>query len=225
MRWLQRHQQLWVRAWTSCAFTRRPLLCVRAVARLHGCRGHPVLPHVELTELLMEVDEWTGFTRHFERLKTAEAAPDKALVADRRPGRRHQPRPDQDGPNRAPVPPTPTVLVAGPARPLLAGAGRAGQRAVQATFRGNWGDGITSSSDGHRFKAAARPRAPAWRRCTRTANLSTRTCCATGRRFGWEHVDLTGDYLWRSSAKTGGGRFRPLRPAAGRGLAYVAIRF
>ena len=28
---------------------------------------------------------------------------------------------------------------------------------------------------------------------------------------GWEHINLTGDYLWRSSAKIGPGEFRPLR--------------
>jgi hypothetical protein len=28
-----------------------------------------VLPHVKITELLLEVDEWTGFTRHFTHLK------------------------------------------------------------------------------------------------------------------------------------------------------------
>ncbi|WP_234926102.1 Tn3 family transposase, partial [Aeromonas veronii] len=30
--------------------------------------------------------------------------------------------------------------------------------------------------------------------------------------LGWEHINLTGDYLWRSSAKIGAGKFRPLRP-------------
>ena len=30
--------------------------------------------------------------------------------------------------------------------------------------------------------------------------------------LGWEHINLTGDYLWRSRAKIGVGRFRPLRP-------------
>ena len=30
--------------------------------------------------------------------------------------------------------------------------------------------------------------------------------------LGWEHINLTGDYLWQSSAKIGAGRFRPLRP-------------
>ena len=43
----------------------------------------------------------------------------------------------------------------------------------------------------------------------------------TGRRrpvlpflspLGWEHINPTGDYLWRSSAKVGDGKFTPLRP-------------
>ena len=29
--------------------------------------------------------------------------------------------------------------------------------------------------------------------------------------LGWEHINLTGDYVWRTSAKVGTGRFRPLR--------------
>ena len=29
--------------------------------------------------------------------------------------------------------------------------------------------------------------------------------------LGWEHINLTGDYLWRSRAKLGAGKFRPLR--------------
>jgi hypothetical protein len=33
--------------------------------------------------------------------------------------------------------------------------------------------------------------------------------------LGWEHINLTGDYLWRSSAKIGAGKFRPLRPPSG----------
>lgn len=36
-----------------------------------------LLPHVKITELLMEVDEWTGFTRHFTHLKTGDTAKDK----------------------------------------------------------------------------------------------------------------------------------------------------
>jgi hypothetical protein len=39
-----------------------------------------LLPHVKITELLMEVDEWTGFTRHFTHLKTGDTAKDKTLL-------------------------------------------------------------------------------------------------------------------------------------------------
>lgn len=30
--------------------------------------------------------------------------------------------------------------------------------------------------------------------------------------LGWEHINLTGDYVWKSSKKTGEEKFRPLRP-------------
>ena len=33
--------------------------------------------------------------------------------------------------------------------------------------------------------------------------------------LGWEHINLTGDDLWRSTVKTGVGKFRPLRPLTG----------
>jgi TnpA family transposase len=33
--------------------------------------------------------------------------------------------------------------------------------------------------------------------------------------LGWEHINLTGDYLWRRSAKLKQGRYQPLRPFAG----------
>lgn len=32
--------------------------------------------------------------------------------------------------------------------------------------------------------------------------------------LGWEHINLTGDYTWRSTTKIGTGKFRPLRPLA-----------
>ena len=32
--------------------------------------------------------------------------------------------------------------------------------------------------------------------------------------LGWEHVHLTGDYVWRRNAQVGTGKFRPLRPAS-----------
>jgi hypothetical protein len=36
--------------------------------------------HIKITELLMEVDEWTGFTRHFTHLKSGDLAKDKNLL-------------------------------------------------------------------------------------------------------------------------------------------------
>jgi len=39
-----------------------------------------ILPHVKITELLLEVDEWTGFTQHFTHLKSGDQAKDKNLL-------------------------------------------------------------------------------------------------------------------------------------------------
>ena len=30
--------------------------------------------------------------------------------------------------------------------------------------------------------------------------------------LGWEHINLTGDYVWRKDRKVEEGKFRPLRP-------------
>ena len=43
--------------------------------------------------------------------------------------------------------------------------------------------------------------------------------------LGWEHINLTGDYVWRSRSVPSRGRFRPLRPSKSGGLAYVIFRF
>ncbi|WP_460581707.1 Tn3 family transposase, partial [Hymenobacter luteus] len=39
-----------------------------------------LLPHVKITDLLLEVDEWTEFSRHFTHLKTGAPAKDPALL-------------------------------------------------------------------------------------------------------------------------------------------------
>ena len=118
-----------------------------------------LLPHVKITELLMEVDEWTGFTRHFEHLKTGEAAPDKALLPT---------AVLADGINlgltkMAESCPGTTYarlswLQAWHVRDETYSLALA--ELVNAQFRQpfaeNWGYGTTSSSDGQRFRAGSK---------------------------------------------------------------------
>ena len=39
-----------------------------------------LLPRIKITELLMEVDSWTGFTRHFTHIKSGEVVSEKTLL-------------------------------------------------------------------------------------------------------------------------------------------------
>lgn len=39
-----------------------------------------MLPRIKITELLMDVDDWTGFTRHFVHLKSGEQAKDRTFL-------------------------------------------------------------------------------------------------------------------------------------------------
>jgi TnpA family transposase len=118
-----------------------------------------LLPHVKITELLLEVDEWTGFTRKFAHLKTGEVAKDKNLLlttiladginlgltkmAESCPGTTYAKL---------------SWLQAWHIRDETYSAALA--ELVNAQFRqpfaGNWGDGTTSSSDGQRFRAGGR---------------------------------------------------------------------
>ena len=41
-------------------------------------QAYALLPHLKITELLLEVESWTGFTRHFTHLKSGAAAEDQA---------------------------------------------------------------------------------------------------------------------------------------------------
>ncbi len=43
-------------------------------------RAYALVPHVKITDLLLEVDRWTGFTRHFTHLKSGAPAGDRAVL-------------------------------------------------------------------------------------------------------------------------------------------------
>jgi hypothetical protein len=43
-------------------------------AKLLKSQTYGLLPHVKITDLLLEVDRWTDFTRHFAHLKSVEPA-------------------------------------------------------------------------------------------------------------------------------------------------------
>lgn len=118
-----------------------------------------LLPRTKITELLMEVDEWTDFTRHFVHLKSGEPVKDKifllsAILADAinlgltkmaesSPGMTYEKL---------------SRLQAWHIREDTYSAGLADLVNAQFhhPFTDNWGDGTTSSSDGQRFRASGR---------------------------------------------------------------------
>lgn len=119
-------------------------------------RTYGLLPHIKITDLLMEVDEWTDFTRHFTHMKSGEAANDKTLLLTALLA---------DGINlgltkMAEACPGATYaklswLQAWHVRDETYSAALAELINAQHRhpFAAWWGDGTTSSSDGQRFKA------------------------------------------------------------------------
>jgi TnpA family transposase len=117
------------------------------------------LPHVKITELLLEVDKWTGFTRHFTHLKTGNTAKDRTpllttILADAINLGLTKMAESCPGTSYAKL----SWLQAWHIRDETYAAALA--ELVNAQFREpfaeNWGDGTTSSSDGQRFKAGGK---------------------------------------------------------------------
>lgn len=54
----------------------------RADAEALMQQAYSLLPHLKITELLLEVDSWTDFTRHFKHLKSGVAAEKSTHAAD-----------------------------------------------------------------------------------------------------------------------------------------------
>ena len=113
------------------------------------------LPHVKITELLLEVDQWTSFTKHFTHLKSGDVAKDRiplltTILADAINLGLSKMAESCPGSSYAKL----SWLQAWHIRDDTYSAALA--ELVNAQFRQpfaeKWGNGTTSSSDGQRFK-------------------------------------------------------------------------
>jgi TnpA family transposase len=122
-------------------------------------QAYNLLPHLKITELLLEVDSWTGFTRHFKHLKSGESTEDQhllltAILADAINLGLSKMAESCPGTTYAKL----AWLQAWHIRDETYSAALA--ELVNAQFRqpfaAYWGEGTTSSSDGQNFKAGGR---------------------------------------------------------------------
>jgi TnpA family transposase len=129
-----------------------------AAKRLIGQVGM-TLPRIKVTELLMDVDDWIGFTRHFVHMKDGGPPEDRtllltAILADAINLGLAKMAESCPGTTYAKL----SWMQAWHIRDETYSAGLADL--VNAQFRqafaGHWGDGTTSSSDGQRFRAGGR---------------------------------------------------------------------
>ncbi|MGK6656190.1 Tn3 family transposase [Klebsiella pneumoniae] len=145
-----------------------------------------LLPHLKITELLMEVDEWTGFTRHFTHLKTSDTAKDKTLLlttiladainlgltkmAESCPGTTYA---------KLSWLQTGTSAMKKPIRRRR--WPRAGENAhgFGNAFAASWGDGTTSSSDGQNFRTGSKAES--------TGHINPKYGSSPGRTF-YTHI-------------------------------------
>jgi TnpA family transposase len=141
-----------------------------------------LLPHVKITELLLEVDEWTGFTRHFTHLKTGSVAKDKMLLmttilADAINLGLSKMVESCPGTTYAKL----SWLQAWHIRDETYSAALAElvNAQLRQPFAGNWGDGTTSSSDGQRFKVGSRAES--------TGHINPKYGSEPGRQF-YTHI-------------------------------------
>jgi TnpA family transposase len=122
-------------------------------------RAYALLPHIKITELLLEVDAWTSFSRHFTHLKTGEPAKERILLLTAILA---------DGINLG-ISKMAEACPGTTARKLdwlasLHIRDEAYTKALaelvnhhhQQELAGHWGEGTTSSSDGQRFRASGR---------------------------------------------------------------------
>jgi TnpA family transposase len=122
-------------------------------------RAYALLPHIKITDLLLEVDRWTGFSQHFTHIKTGEPAKDRILLLTAILA---------DGINLG-ISKMAEACPGTTARKLdwLASLHIRDEAYTKAlaelvnhhhrhSFSEHWGEGTTSSSDGQRYRASGR---------------------------------------------------------------------
>ena len=141
-----------------------------------------ILPHVKITELLLEVDEWTGFTRHFTHLKSGDLAKDKnllltAVLADAINLGLSKLAESCPGTTYAKL----AWLQAWHTRDETYGAALAElvNTQLRHPFAGHWGDGSTSSSDGQNFRTGSKAES--------TGHINPKYGSSPGRTF-YTHI-------------------------------------
>lgn len=158
---------------------------VPAAAQDLICNTSALLPRIKITELLMEVDKWTHFTRHFTHMKSENIAKDKTLLltailadginlglskmAEACPGMTYSKL---------------SWIQAWHIRDET--YSKALAELVNAQLKqplsSYWGDGTTSSSDGQRFRATSK--------AENTGHINPKYGAETGRLF-YTHVSDT----------------------------------
>lgn len=118
-----------------------------------------LLPHIKITELLIEVDKWTGFTKHFTHLKTGDIAKNNTMLlttilADAINLGLVKMVESCPGTTYAKL----SWLQAWHIRDetYSAALSELVNAQSQQPFAAHWGDGTTSSSDGQRFRVGGR---------------------------------------------------------------------
>ncbi len=141
-----------------------------------------ILPHVKITELLLEVDEWTGFTRHFTHLKSGDLAKDKSLLlttilADAINLGLTKMTESCPGTTYAKL----AWLQAWHIRDETYSTALAElvNAQLRHPFAANWGDGTTSSSDGQNFRTGSKAES--------TGHINPKYGSSPGRTF-YTHI-------------------------------------
>lgn len=122
-------------------------------------KAFALLPHVKITDLLLEVDRWTDFTGHFGHLKTEQPAADRSLLlttvlADALNLGLYKMAEACPGASVARL----SRLVAWHIRDETYSRSLAEliNHQHRQAFAAHWGEGTTASSDGQRYRAGGR---------------------------------------------------------------------